>query len=107
MARSERHDESCGRRPSEPFQQRPAILVGADCLARVDVQISQLPNLPRSHVSRLRDKPESKLLLQREVPRLEIAALEVLGIAAEGISSRKVDDPVADWRRLDCGDAVR
>src|SRR5215472_18919542 len=87
LAGAERRDKGSGRRPSELLQQRATGLIGADHLARVDVQISELPDLPCGHVSRLRHKTQTELLLQREVPGLEIASLEVLRIAAECIST--------------------
>src|SRR5215831_13331927 len=83
LAGAEGSDERSGRRPSELLQQRAAGLIGADHLAAVDVQISELADLPCGHVSRLRHKTQTELFLQREVPGLEIASLEVLGIAAE------------------------
>src|SRR5262249_37278677 len=106
LAGAEGHDERGGRGPSEFLEQRAAGLIGTDHLTRVNIQVSELANLPGGNVSRLRNKTHTELLLQREIPGLEIASLEVFRIAAERVSARKVDDPVAGLRRLDCRDAV-
>ena len=66
LAGSEGHDECGGSRTSELLQQRAADLIGADHLTRIDVQISELPDLPRGDVSRLGHKTQAELPLQQK-----------------------------------------
>src|SRR5207249_2350077 len=96
LSRSQGGYQSGGSRAAELLEQRPARLIGANDLAGVDVQIAELACLPGGDVAQLGDEVVPELLLESGVPGLQVSSLEVFRISAVGVSSRDIDDPVAN-----------
>ena len=76
------------------------LLTGADDLAGVDVEEPELSGRARGHVADLAREVPRQLPLDREVPRLDVPAVQLLRVARPRVVARDVEDAVALRRHL-------
>ena len=70
-------------------------------LAGIQIEIAGLMHLPRRDIANLRGQILCELLLDREVPALDVAALEAVAGGRKRVLRRDIDDAVAERRRRD------
>ena len=92
--------------PIPSREQRLAFCAGANDLAGVEVNWGQLARRMCGHISHLSSKAERKLFLNGKVPGLNIAPLELFGIASESDTTRDINDAIAGIGRRDRRDTL-
>src|SRR5215510_8817247 len=79
--------------------ERPRVVAGVGNLRSVNIHESQLADGARSHVPDLGREAQADLLLERQVPGLDIAAVQFFRLALESHVCRYVDDAIPQsWR---------
>ena len=94
LAVADRRDEARLAGAAELLVQLPAGLAAAD---RRPVQLAEpeLIDLARPDVGGLADEAPPQFLLHRDVPRPDVAAVELIGQREDGDRARHRDEPVA------------
>src|SRR5262245_5845004 len=99
VLRAERTILRRGGRASELRVQRLACDARSQDLARIQIELAELADYQRAHVTRLRHEPPGEFFLDSEIAGLHISAVEVLRDRVDHNGGRHREDAIAVIRR--------